>query len=184
MPCKAGPIIAIWTADMISPPSTPNTVKPRMRSSLPTSAFMKPRISESVRVRNTEAMGILKTRYEMTFGLSLVLAQPDPRQFGVREHGEWNLPACGDTVASIEVVSQDAEIVERDVRELRTAGHFSICPNPLSRGFQPLIHLDVAALRQLHAGKLQARVPCVFGARPIATSRWLPCTVLSSPCWR
>src|ERR1035437_1814028 len=45
---------------MISPAPTPKAVKPSMRS-LPvsTSAFMKPRVSDSVRVRSAAAIGIL-----------------------------------------------------------------------------------------------------------------------------
>ena len=71
-----------------------------MRSSSPTSAFMKPRVSESVRVRSTEAIGILKSRYAMPLALASVLAQSDARQFGICEQGERNLSACGDTIAS------------------------------------------------------------------------------------
>ena len=33
-----------------------------------------------------------------------------------------------------EVVAQDAEIVERNVRELRAARYFAVCPNAVCRG--------------------------------------------------
>src|SRR6516225_3426285 len=52
--------IAVCTTAMTSPASAPNIVKPRMRSpSAATNAFIKPRVSEVVRVRNTAAIGIL-----------------------------------------------------------------------------------------------------------------------------
>ncbi len=56
------PSIAVWATAMSSLASAPNAVKPRMRSSLPISAFMKPRVCDSVCVRSTIAMGIRAMR--------------------------------------------------------------------------------------------------------------------------
>jgi len=51
---------------MTSPASAPNIVKPRMRSlSAATSAFIKPRVSEVVRARNTAMIGSFAMRTAM-----------------------------------------------------------------------------------------------------------------------
>ena len=56
------PSIAVWATAMSSLASAPNAVKPRMRSSAPMSAFMNPRVCDSVCVRKTIAIGIRAMR--------------------------------------------------------------------------------------------------------------------------
>jgi hypothetical protein len=55
---------------------------------------------------------------------------------------------------------------------LRAAHYLADRPNVRRSGLQPLIHLDVSAIGEFDAGKLQSD-SWVFGARPAATSRWL-----------
>ena len=66
---------------MTSPASVPNMAKSGMRSpSAPTSAFMKPRVCDIVRDRNTAAIGSFATPTANALALCLVLARADPRE--------------------------------------------------------------------------------------------------------
>ena len=49
-----------------------------------------------------------------------------------------------------------SKVVMADVGELRAAGRFAQRPDAGSRGLQLLVHLDVAAIAEFDAGKLQA----------------------------
>jgi hypothetical protein len=54
--------IAVCTAVMTSPASEPIIVNPRMRSSPPTSTFMKPAVSSVASVRSASLIGSRATR--------------------------------------------------------------------------------------------------------------------------
>src|ERR1035438_4932211 len=94
------------------------------------------------------------------------LAQSDVCHLWISEQGEGNLSASGDAAAAGEVVTEDAEVVEGDVCELRTTGYFAVGPNAGCRGFELFVHLDVATVGQLDSCELEAdavgvrRPPC------------------------
>ena len=70
-------IIAICTADIISPAPTPKAVKPRIRSlSAAIKALRNPRVSESVRARRFASIGILNNRYGMPCACASVSFRP------------------------------------------------------------------------------------------------------------
>ncbi len=55
--------MAIFSAMAVSPPSTPSTAAPRIRSvSASTTAFMKPRVSSISMARATRSIGSFATR--------------------------------------------------------------------------------------------------------------------------
>src|SRR5215831_14471761 len=68
--------IAVCTAAMTSPASEPIIVKPRIRSSSPTRAFMKPCLSSVVCVRSTALIGSLATRTETPWRCASLSVNP------------------------------------------------------------------------------------------------------------
>ena len=58
----------------------------------------------------------------------------------------------GGPLPAVQVLVDDAEIIEGDVGELRTARAIAHCPDIRSAGLQPFVNLDVAVLVELHAG--------------------------------
>ncbi len=104
-------------------------MKPRTRSSPPINALQKPRVSESVRVRNTAAIGSRGEAAGIRLGLGLRFAQADVGQLRIGEQAIGNQPSACGAVAAREVAEDDAKIVVADVRELRTAGTVAYRPN-------------------------------------------------------
>src|SRR5829696_4208569 len=82
----------------------------------------------------------------------LLLAEPDPAQLGVYEHGVGDL-ATGDGGAPTlqQVGADDAEIVVGDVREGRPSLHISQSPHALRAGLQALVDLDLATPVRFYA---------------------------------
>src|SRR5260221_6223307 len=85
--------IAVWTTAMTSPASAPIMVKPRMWS-LPasTSAFMKPRVSDIVRDRNTAAIGSFATRTAMPWRWASLSLKPTRASGGAGDIEVGNNP--------------------------------------------------------------------------------------------
>ena len=63
----------------------------------------------------------------LSFCLGFIKA--DLGELRIDEKAERNLPSRGDTIASCEVVSENAEIIEGHVRESRAPGTFPYRPN-------------------------------------------------------
>ena len=70
--------------------------------------------------------------------LCFCLSQADVSEFGIGEEAERNLPARRDPMAAKQIVSHHTEIVEGDVREVRTARAIADRPNSGGRRFQAL----------------------------------------------
>ena len=86
--------------------------------------------------------------------LSFRFAQTDSRKLRVREHAERYEPIARDAATAVQVVSDHAEIIERDVSELRTARAISHRPHPRGGGFQSLV--DLATRIQLDSGRFKS----------------------------
>ena len=61
------------------------------------------------------------------------------------------MPARGHVVETIEVVTDDTEIVEADVRELRAARNLADRPNAGRGRLQSIVDLDESVLGQFDA---------------------------------
>jgi hypothetical protein len=96
---------------------------------------MRPRVSESVRVRKTAVIGIFANLVCHPTCLGLGLAQSHSRQLRVGESAERNLATGGPAVSAGQVVADDAKVIERDMRKLRAPGTFPDCPNAGRGGF-------------------------------------------------
>ena len=145
------PSIAVWTTAINSLASAPKAVKPRMRSSAPISAFMNPRVCDSVRVRSTMRHGHPGDAVGHAPGPGFGLGQADVGQFRVGEQAVGNEPAARGPAAAGEVVQDDATIVLADVRELRAAGAFARRPDVRGAGLKSVVDADVASRIQLDA---------------------------------
>ena len=139
----------------------PKTVNPRMRSSSPTSAFRKPRVSDSVRRTQYRSRGYFEEAVGNALCLCFALAKADPCQLRIGEHRERHLSPGGDAGPAAKVCAQNAEVVEGDVGELRAAGYLATSPYAFGRGAQVFIHGDIAAVCGLYAGELQAQSFCI-----------------------
>ena len=103
------------------------------------------------------------------------------RDLGIGEEGEGNLSAGGDAVATGEVVAEDAEIVQRNVCELRAPGDFAIGPNPGGCGLE----LSFTLMKPLSVSSTPARsspILSVLGVRPVATRMCVASMVFFAPC--
>jgi len=79
---------------MTSPASAPSIVKPRIRSSGPMTAFMKPSVCPVVRVRSTAAIGSLATRTASPRARASVSVDPTRASGGsVNRQGGISRPA-------------------------------------------------------------------------------------------
>ena len=67
------------------------------------------------------------------------------RQFGIGKEDVWDNTASRRSVAAIEIVKHDAEVVLANVGEVRTPGRFAGGPNVRGRCLQPVVDADVAA---------------------------------------
>ena len=123
-----------------------------MRSSAPINALANPRVSDSVRVRSTDDIGILTSRYETPLRLRLGFGQADVGQFRVDEQAIGNHAIARRAIAAVEIAEHDAKIVLAHVGELRTAGTVAHGPNVGGRGLQPLVDSNIAARVQLNTG--------------------------------
>jgi hypothetical protein len=61
------------------------------------------------------------------------LAQSNPRQLWIGEHGERNLPPSCHMIPPCEVIADNAEVIIGDMRELRTTRHLADRPNARRR---------------------------------------------------
>jgi len=87
--------------------------------------------------------------------LGLELAQSDSGKWWVREHAVGHQTIVRGAIHAGEIVPDDAEIVERHVRELWTASAFANCPAVRRTRFEPFVDLDVTALVQRDSGDLE-----------------------------
>ena len=82
-------------------------------------------------------------------------AQTDSRKLRVREHAERHKPIARGAATAVQVVSDHAEIIERDVSKLRTARAIPHRPHPRRGGVQSLVDFDVATRIQLDSGRFE-----------------------------
>jgi hypothetical protein len=87
--------------------------------------------------------------------LRVPFAQSDVSERRIGEHAIRHEPVARAAVRSGLVVRDDAEVVDRCVRELRAAGTLTESPDIGGRRFKPVVHADVAARVQLDAGFLK-----------------------------
>ena len=66
--------------------------------------------------------------------------------------------AANDGISWIEIVADDAEVVEGDVGEVGRAGGVAHGPDAGSGSFEAVVDLDVAGLGGLDAGEFEAHV--------------------------
>src|SRR5208283_943038 len=86
---------------------------------------------------------------------SLGLISSDSRQFRIGEHAEWDQAILRGSIAAVQVVVNDAEVVISDVRELRAARAIAHSPNVIAGRLQPFVDLDEPVLVELDAGQLE-----------------------------
>ena len=144
---------------MISPACGPTAVKPRISSlSWLTSAFMKPRVSDSVRARSTACMGSFATRYGRPAATASFSLSPDSRYFRIGEKTERYQAIARVSRATVKVGLYNAEVVLRDMRELRAACALAQSPDAGRRSFEAFVHLNVSTGVQGYAGFVQPDV--------------------------
>ena len=96
---------------------------------------------------------------------SLGLIPADARHLGIGVHAVGHQAVHGRAAASVQVIVDDAEIVEGRVGELGAARALAHCPYARRRGGKAYVNRDVARLGQLHPGLLQ---PDTAGVRRTA----------------
>src|SRR5215475_115902 len=72
------------------------------------------------------------------------------------EHHVGNEPLARPTVSAGHVVAYNPEVVDRDMRELRTTSAFANCPDAAGGRLQALVHLDEAACVERDPGSIKA----------------------------
>jgi hypothetical protein len=68
---------------------------------------------------------------------------------------KWDQAIPGGSIAAVQVVVNDAEIVKGDVRKLRAARAIAHRPDIIARGLQPFVDFDEPVLVELNAGQLE-----------------------------
>jgi hypothetical protein len=91
------------------------------------------------------------------------------RERRIREHDIRNEPITRLAVPAGHVVPDDPEIIDRHVRELRTASAFADRPDAGGGRLQSLIDLKPRVSTAIPASS--SPIPAVFAMRPVATSR-------------
>ena len=104
-----------------------------------------------------------------------VFVESDSRNFRIREKTERYQAIARVSRATVKVSLDNAEVVLRDVRELRAARALAQSPDAGRRRFEAFVHLNVSTRVQGHAGFVEANVPRL-GIRPTATRISLPST--------
>ena len=87
--------------------------------------------------------------------LGFRFTQSGPDEFGVREYAKRHQPVPGGSLASTQVVTDDAEIVIGDVRKNRTACAIPHRPNVWCRGFESFIDLNIPLRSQFDSSLFQ-----------------------------
>ncbi len=88
--------------------------------------------------------------------LRLGFVAADARQFRIGEHAERHDAILRGSMAALQVVTHDAEVVVRDVCELRAARAIAHRPHVGGGRLQPVVDLDIATLVELDADFLQS----------------------------
>jgi hypothetical protein len=83
--------------------------------------------------------------------LRLDLVAADARHFRIGEHAEWHDAILRGSIAALQVVTHDSEVVVRDVCELRTARAIAHRPHVGCGRLQSVVYLDIATLVELDA---------------------------------
>jgi len=123
--------MAVCTTAVTSPASVPKAVNPRISSlSALTSAFRKPRVSESVCVRAHLCHRNLCEPIRDRVLQSFRFVQTYAHQFRIGEYAEWNQPALSSPVPPVQVVVHNSEIVGCNVREMGLPAHSPIAQMP------------------------------------------------------
>src|SRR5208282_2633033 len=78
------------------------------------------------------------------------------RQFRIGEHAERHDAIVRGSIAALQVVTHDAEVVIGDVCELRTARAIAHRPHVGCGRLQPVVYLDIAAPVELDADLLES----------------------------
>jgi len=97
-------------------------------------------------------------------GFGFGFAESDVGQFGIGEDAGGHLTSGGDAVVAGKVVADDAEVVEGDMGEVRTAGTVSDCPDTGGCGLKFFVDTDVAVGGSLYAGGFEPNVVGVWCA--------------------
>src|ERR1700730_11003796 len=119
---------------------------------------MKPRVSDSVRARSTACMGSFATRYGRPAATASFSLSPTRAIFRIREKTERYQAIARISRATVKVSLDNAEVVLRDVRELRAACALAQSPDAGRGRFEAFVHLDVSTRVQGHAGLVQPDV--------------------------
>jgi hypothetical protein len=82
--------------------------------------------------------------------------RPTRASFRIGEHAERHDAILRGSIAALQVVTHDAEVVVRDVCELRTARAIAHRPHVRCGRLQPVVDLDIATLVELDADLLQS----------------------------
>lgn len=98
-----------------------------------------------------------------TFRLTLV--QPHPGEWWVGEHAVGNEPVACRALPSGQVVANDPEVIEGDMRELRAASAFADCPDVGPARLQPLVDPNIAPFVQCNSCEIQTD-PASVGPAP------------------
>src|SRR5262252_8658569 len=88
--------------------------------------------------------------------MCFALAKPHAAERRVREHAVRHQAITRATVPAAEIVTDDAEVIDRHMRKLRAAGTFAERPDPGRRRLQSLVDADVAAAVQLDSHFFEA----------------------------
>jgi hypothetical protein len=107
-------------------------------------------------VLSTFAIGSFATRYFDFVALRFGLVAAHASQFRIGEHAERHDAILRASIAAIQVVTYDPEVMVRDVRESRTARAVAHRPYVGCRRFEPVIYFAIAALVEVDADLLQS----------------------------
>ena len=116
---------------------------------------MNPCFSSVASVRSTALIGSFATRTAIPRALPRSRSV-HARQRRVGKHAIGNQPIERAAAAAGEVVANDPKIVDRYVRELRTAGAFADRPDIGRARLQSLVDADVAPVVEIDAGDIEA----------------------------
>src|SRR6202000_3147337 len=88
--------------------------------------------------------------------LCLSFVQADSRELRISEHAERYESVARGAATPIQIISDDAEVVVRDVSELRAARTIAHRPNAVDACLQPLTDLDITACVEFDSGRFEA----------------------------
>src|SRR5208282_233812 len=96
--------------------------------------------------------------------LGFAFAPTDPRERRVGKHAVGDQPASSGAITTGQVVADDAEIVERDVVELRTPGALANRPYIGRARLEPVIDRDISATVDCDAREFKSDPGSIWGA--------------------